>query len=768
MTSPRVRRRAIAALLVVAGPAAAAPTLTPLGDAPRQWARSEFTLAGVNNAGANPYDPDQIALDAVVTAPDGSRAIVPLFWYAGFSRALKTDDAGKPVEVVTPDAATPGEWRLRWTPRVAGRHTLDVRLTRGNQTTNVASLAIDAGAKAADAHGFVAVDPASKRYFKTDDGRPLPLFGLNADWPSKRGTYDYDDWLPAMGHSGLNATRIWMGNAGFHCELYADERLHYSQPTLWQLDTVLDEAAKNGVDVMLCLDFHGEFQTEKDSWGHSGWWSTHAYQLKNGGPCYKPNDFFTNADAAALYRKRLRYLVARYSANTNLLAWEFFNEVDNIYGDAKADRQTVRDKNRLYPPDVVAWHGAMSQYLHSIDPYAHAETTSFGSAGLQPAMWQLPGLDFACWHWYTNWGGPYKGVTQMTAGVGKDLIGTFDKPVLITEFGTDGYGWAPDNDAGRRGFRQALWGGVFSGTAGTAMPWWWESVAKENLLPLWTSLRNFLPADFGSAKWKVVSAFRPAPAGPPTLGKPADDAQSFSQRINLTTKWGKGPGTPVVVNRPGDDGEGALSGYVLGRAKPELHAPYKLLVNAGPHATLTLHLNSVAADSRLVVEQNGQVIFARDLPNKDNKSERNHEYDENVVVPLKPGRAEIEIANTGVDWLFLDYLRVDGALEVKESSVAPADVPLEKYVLSDGRTRLLWVVDGRYSWPHNRTRPDEPLDGATLILDGWPDGDVDVVWWDTAAGRECGRTRATARGGTLRLAPPAFRGDVAARLTPAG
>lgn len=38
-------------------------------------------------------------------------------------------------------------------------------------------------------------------------------------------------------------------------------------------------------------------------------------------------DFFTNAEAIADYKNRLRYLVARYAYSTSVFAWEFFNEV---------------------------------------------------------------------------------------------------------------------------------------------------------------------------------------------------------------------------------------------------------------------------------------------------------------------------------------------------------------------------------------------------------------------------------------------------------
>ena len=39
-----------------------------------------------------------------------------------------------------------------------------------------------------------------------------------------------------------------------------------------------------------------------------------------------------------------------------------------------------------------------------------------------------------------------------------------------------------------------------------------------------------------------------------------------------------------------------------------------------------------------------------------------------------------------------------------------------------------------------------------------------VEWWDTLAGKRLAEVKATASGGTLRLQPPAFQADIAARL----
>jgi hypothetical protein len=64
------------------------------------------------------------------------------------------------------------------------------------------------------------------------------------------------------------------------------------------------------------------------------------------------------AQLEEMYRKRLRYLIARYGAFPNLLAWQFFNEIDNVY-------------RHLSPGAVAGWHQEMGLWLKANDPWKH-------------------------------------------------------------------------------------------------------------------------------------------------------------------------------------------------------------------------------------------------------------------------------------------------------------------------------------------------------------------------------------------------------------
>jgi hypothetical protein len=140
---------------------------------------------------------------------------------------------------------------------------------------------------------------------------------------------------------------------------------------------------------MLCLDYHGIFEVKPDYWGGNNFWLRHPYNAANGGACLRQNEFFTSAAAKQLYEKRLGYIVARWSAFPNVLAWEFFNEIDNEYAYLKHD-------------EVVAWHADMGRRLHSLDPYRHLVTSSFTGGSTRSGLFALPEMDFAQYHSYNE------------------------------------------------------------------------------------------------------------------------------------------------------------------------------------------------------------------------------------------------------------------------------------------------------------------------------------------------------------------------------
>ena len=431
---------------------------------PEVFERVEIALAGLPGV-TNPFDPEVIAVDLEVTAPSGRKIRLPGFFHRDYERKLERNR-----EVLTPRAE--GGWLLRWLPVEPGRHTLVVTATLGGQVAARAEAVLEA--VPGQRHGLVRLEPRSRRYFRLDDGTSLFLNGLCACWHGSRGTYDYDDWLEAYRKTGINYIRIWMWHQAFGLEWDRGDKLRYRLDNAWRLDRVLAEAERRGIYVMLCLDYHGIFEVKPDFWGGNNFWPRHPYNATNGGPCRTQNDFFTSDEAKQLYAKRLRYLVARYAAFPNLLAWEFFNEIDNEY-------------SYLKHTDVIAWHRDMGRRLRSLDPFRHLISSSFTGGSERPDLFALPEMDFAQYHSYNE-----KHPARMMADKTARFLAKYDKPFFVSEYGTDWKGWKPDTDPHLRALHQAIWSGPFTGAVGTGMTWWWESIHSANLYRHWSALSAFL------------------------------------------------------------------------------------------------------------------------------------------------------------------------------------------------------------------------------------------------------------------------------------
>ncbi len=453
--------------------------LTPDTTAPKRHERVEIVVAGLP-AVDNPFDPDQVRIDLDVTCPSGAVLRFPGFYYQAYERRLEGSR-----EALTLQGA--GDWRIRWLPLEPGQHLLRVTARCGDAWSAQAELPMDVAP--GDKPGLARVEPQGRRYFQLEGGQPLFLNGLCACWHGQRGTYDYDDWLPAYETAGINYIRIWMWPHAFGIEWDRGDRLAYRLDNAWRLDHVLAEAERRGVYVMLCFDFHGMFQVKPDFWGGNDYWPTHPYNASNGGPCATQNDFFTSDAAKTLYEKRLRYTVARWSAFRNLLAWEFFNEIDNVYEYVRHD-------------DVVAWHADMGRRLRALDPCRHLISSSFTGGSKRPDLFAVPEMDFAQYHSYNE-----QHPARMTAQAAAEFYRAYRKPFFVSEYGTDWKGWKPDTDPHFRALHQAIWSGAFTGAGGTGMTWWWEEIHRANLYGHWSALAKFLDGtgigrgDLRPAQW---------------------------------------------------------------------------------------------------------------------------------------------------------------------------------------------------------------------------------------------------------------------------
>jgi hypothetical protein len=706
------------------------------------WQRAEFRVLGVPTA-ANPFDPEVIRLDATFTPPSLKTITVPGFWYQNYQRALVS---GR--ETLTP-LGNP-EWRVRFAGVEPGVYGLSVSIyTNGQAYTSITTNFSVLAAQSAVPAGYLRVAPG-KQYFETSLGKPVPLVGENVCWHHQRGTYDYDDWFSGMKAAGENYARLWMAPWAFGIEAEPNTRARYRLDRAWQLDYVFNAAEQRGMYLLLCFDYHGMFETVPDYWGGNNNWTNNPYNSIHGGPCSNPNAFFTNSTAQAVYQKRLRYLVGRYGYSTSLAAWQFFNEIDNVY-------------SHLVPTDVAAWHGRLGAWLHANDPFAHLVTTSMTGNSDRPEVWSLPQLDFACYHSY---GEP--GPANRIASVTQDFLKRYRKPVLVDEFGTDFRGWnRTGNDPYLRGFRQALWAGVAGGSVGCSMSWWWENIHSENVYPYYSALRQITShTGWGRGTWTNIN-FRTSGMPPATVDALVPGGMPFNVTLSPNGAWGGKPSGSLAVANPSaaDYPSLVLNSFVHGSAHQELRAPFRLHAWLTNNARLVMHLNSVSSGASLVVKTNGTQHYRTNLPNLDGGWNVNNEYNMDINVSLPAGKHLIDISNAGSDWFYLDWVRLEQALPATYTGnwqPSPASIGLR-----GARESLVYVVAPGASFPAGATNNNLlVLKGQSVTLTNWSRGIYIADWYNPSTGVRVGRTQSTATNSVLTLPLPDFAEDLAGVIYP--
>ncbi|MCB1127024.1 MAG: DUF5060 domain-containing protein, partial [Verrucomicrobiae bacterium] len=623
-------------LLLLGGvlPAQAALSIRRLAE-PSLYRVMELEVTGVP-AVSNPFDPDVIRLDATFHPPSGTDRRVPGFWYQPYTSRQQNGS-----EVLSRDGVA--GWRLRFTPVEPGQHEVEVEVQLDGASTGSARFEFEVPAATDPVpKGFARVAP-NRRHFETDQADPLPLIGHCVCWHHNRGTEDYVDWFDAMAGVGENYTRLWMCPWAFGIETEPDAGTDYRLDRAWQLDRVFTLAAAKGIWLMLCFDYHGMFETEPDFWGGNDNWKINPYNAANGGPCADQKEFFSLPAAKEMYRKRLRYLIARYGAFPNLLAWQFFNEIDNVY-------------RHLNPATVASWHQEMGLWLKANDPWQHLVTTSLTGGSERPEIWGLPAMDFSMYHSYAQTR-PAEALPQIVSR----FLTRYQKPMMVGEFGTDWRGWNREQDPHLRGWRQGIWAPALSGAVGNSMSWWWESIHSENLYGTFGVLKQFLGrSGFARGTWTPIN-FPEAPPAPSEVGDPVPDGEPFDVTLPLDAGWGNTVSGKLAIATSDSATESAaqLNAFVHGTSHAELRMPFQISAWLGGNARLVLHLNSVSSGAILSVLVDGEESLRRSLPNKDGSYAVNNEYDEDIAVALPAGKHLIEVRNAGADWFYLDWVRLE-------------------------------------------------------------------------------------------------------------
>jgi hypothetical protein len=399
----------------------------------------------------NPYNPDDVRVDLEFIDPCGNSITLPCFYVSGDSNN--------------------SNWQGRFTPRKTGRYYYNTKIYV-NDILESASDVNYITVLNSTRNGLIHKNPNSNYCFLYDSGKPFRGIGENLCWDPRPlyddPNYTYEYMFPRLSASACNFARVWIypWNAGMPLEWISPGLGRYDEAAAKRIDAIFSLAEQNGIYLMLTLDGCGAlYSIDDDYWTGNNFWKYNPYNTANGGPCAKAADFFTNADAKNYYKKRLRYIIARWGYQANLAVIEFFNEIDGAYQDGDVN---------IPAADIVSWHSEMATYIKSIDPFEHLISTSAGYKTIT-GLWNVSNLDFSQSHPYGSTNDIYSRIVSFTNNYGK--------PYVVGEFGYDwhgpgsGYGTQSDYE---RELRMGMWRGMFSPTPIVPLTWWWDSLAEWN------------------------------------------------------------------------------------------------------------------------------------------------------------------------------------------------------------------------------------------------------------------------------------------------
>lgn len=454
---------------------------------PEQGKLCEFTFK-LEGFSGNPFDRDQLAVTARITAPDGSEERVFGFYYEGFVSA-----PGGPRNALVPFGAP--RFKVRYTPRHSGTHRVHINVVHGDHDVGAPPVTLDVAAPAQPFKGFVRVDETDRRQMSYSNGGAFNGIGVNV-----RATYDlrYNALVPFTTNRdeglnlyrrlfakyeqhGINVVEVWMCSWWLALEWIPDAPGnhglgHMNQHRSWKLDELMRMAEDHGIYVILVLNNHGKVSTFCDQE-----WHRNPLNTANGGFLDSPNEFYSDARAKDAFRLYAAYTVARWGHSPNLLMWKLFSEI-NLTG---------THGNWYRDPAVAQWHREMGAYVKQIDPYKHPVTTHWSTdyRVINDAIADLPEMDLLTTDAYA---GTTRAVASLFDGSAR-YAKRKNKPMIVTEFGGTPMGDSIGNL--KKQVNLANWKGWFNQFPVTPMFWWFFMIDELDLYPKFEALARFVDGE---------------------------------------------------------------------------------------------------------------------------------------------------------------------------------------------------------------------------------------------------------------------------------
>ena len=473
----------------------------------------------VNRSFANPFDPDVVTVEAEFTDPKGRKFVVAAFYSQDFVRVDRVTPmsmtekrkVGRKTVVIVKNwrlledfvPAGAGGWKVRFAPDTPGKYSyvLKVADRTGARPETLATKPRSFTCVRSQNRGYVRV-AKDRRHFEFSTGESFSPIGHNVHSSNDvstrnckllkikpeddRGTKAYEEIFARMARNGENVVEIWMASWSLDIEWTARWKNYfglgrYNLHHAWKLDYLLSLAEKHGIYVHLVLDNHGKLSTYVDPE-----WKDNPYSEENGGLVKNARDYFSQLDARAQYKKKLRYIIARWGYSPRIMGIELISEIDLVgqsYGDWA---------NRAFLEKKAAWNRDIARHIKKIDHGRHMLTTHYSTdyGRVRAEIVDIPEIDYIALDAYRNarrWRN--SGIVPLLRTTCRELWKLYDKPIWITEYGGSPFGTTlPRLEAD---MHAGIWAGYMLDCAGTPLLWWFMYIDKHKKYGHYRALANF-------------------------------------------------------------------------------------------------------------------------------------------------------------------------------------------------------------------------------------------------------------------------------------
>ncbi len=588
----------------------------------------------------NPYDPDEVTVNGIFKYPSGKTAVVPAFYMEPMKR--KNENVTL-LEYYTGSYLSDGDptWCIRFAGDEIGDYEFTIQVINGGTDYSYEE-SKQFNLTSSDSKGFLKISEENPQYFENSaDGSLFYGTGSNIAWVRTPFTTDpeklkYEYFLDQLSNSGATLTRVWlchwawlewMPKADDASTFSYDGLGRYNQCVSASMDKIFEICEGTGTRLILTLDDNNEQLNSKDEDGKPTYdsWAYNPYNIENGGHAESVKDYWKNEEVREYYKKRLRYIVARWGYSTSLASINLWND------------QTTPDA------DIVSYLNELCQYTKSISE------------------------DYRTLLFASNFTGDANDVLDYRTQNGSG--DNADKPRVIQECG-----YTSDKAYYKSSLRNTLWNELFFGSA-TTMVWSHDDVDNTDSWDLFGSIANYTN-DLDLNKQKYAKSYQKYGEAATALSATyTDEGEGFrtisAKFIGDIADWAqKATENEVYINETNGD-------MMLGGLSPKLYGTNNTISNFRNDPTfivdctnggeMVVYASSIGSGTnKLTAKVDGEIIKQVELSG----GVRGLEEDErDFRIELKPGRNEITISNEGHDWIQISAFYFKFNLE-SESSIS--------------------------------------------------------------------------------------------------